>query len=379
MTAKERRDGTSTSMPGGRMSKDRTRPPGRSDSRDAARWTDAGARRLVRTLRQVPDMAGRLTAPMPLFWRVFAIVATVLALATVLLIFAPVTVSVPVRTTELVVLLSGFVAILALTFVLLRRAFGALSTVTSTMRDLDPLEPGRRVPVVGGPQIAGLARAFNDMLARLEHERRESARQALSVQEGERQRVARELHDEVGQVFTAIMLQIESAAAHAPADLHDELEELRETARTGAIDVRRIAARLRPEALEDLGLRSALSALVSAFAEQTNIQTEKTLEMPGHLDREQELVVYRVAQEALTNVARHARASRVEVSLRREDGQVVLRVSDDGQGLPLSAMRSSHGIRGMRERAMLIGARLTLSNPGRGTDVVLQVPTRNSQ
>jgi two-component system sensor histidine kinase UhpB len=324
-------------------------------------------------------MAGRLTAPMPLFWRVFAIVATVLALATVLLIFAPVTVSVPVRTTELVVLLSGFVAILALTFVLLRRAFGALSTVTSTMRDLDPLEPGRRVPVVGGPQIAGLARAFNDMLARLEHERRESARQALSVQEGERQRVARELHDEVGQVFTAIMLQIESAAAHAPADLHDELEELRETARTGAIDVRRIAARLRPEALEDLGLRSALSALVSAFAEQTNIQTEKTLEMPGHLDREQELVVYRVAQEALTNVARHARASRVEVSLRREDGQVVLRVSDDGQGLPLSAMRSSHGIRGMRERAMLIGARLTLSNPGRGTDVVLQVPTRNSQ
>jgi len=271
------------------------------------------------------------------------------------------------------------VAILALTFVLLRRAFGALSTVTSTMRDLDPLEPGRRVPVVGGPQIAGLARAFNDMLARLEHERRESARQALSVQEGERQRVARELHDEVGQVFTAIMLQIESAAAHAPADLHDELEELRETARTGAIDVRRIAARLRPEALEDLGLRSALSALVSAFAEQTNIQTEKTLEMPGQLDREQELVVYRVAQEALTNVARHARASRVEVSLRREDGQVVLRVSDDGQGLPLSAMRSSHGIRGMRERAMLIGARLTLSNPGRGTDVVLQVPTRNSQ
>jgi two-component system, NarL family, sensor histidine kinase UhpB len=379
MTAKERRDGTSTSMPGGRMSKDRTRPSGRSDSRDAARWTDAGARRLVRTLRQVPDMAGRLTAPMPLFWRVFAIVATVLALATVLLIFAPVTVSVPVRTTELVVLLSGFVAILALTFVLLRRAFGALSTVTSTMRDLDPLEPGRRVPVVGGPQIAGLARAFNDMLARLEHERRESARQALSVQEGERQRVARELHDEVGQVFTAIMLQIESAAAHAPAQLHDELEELRETARTGAIDVRRIAARLRPEALEDLGLRSALSALVSAFAEQTNIQTEKTLEMPGHLDREQELVVYRVAQEALTNVARHARASRVEVSLRREDGQVVLRVSDDGQGLPLSAMRSSHGIRGMRERAMLIGARLTLSNPGRGTDVVLQVPTRNSQ
>jgi two-component system sensor histidine kinase UhpB len=101
--------------------------------------------------------------------------------------------------------------------------------------------------------------------------------------------------------------------------------------------------------------------------------------MPEQLDREQELVVYRVAQEALTNVARHARASRVEVSLRRDGDAVVLRVSDDGRGLPPNAMRSSHGIRGMRERAMLIGARLTLSTPGHGTDVVLQVPTRNSQ
>jgi two-component system, NarL family, sensor histidine kinase UhpB len=348
-TAKEGRDGTSTSMSGDPMSERRTR---------------------------ATDMAGRLVAPMPLFWRVFAIVATVLALATALLIFAPVTVSVPVRATELVVLLSGFAAMLVIAFVPLRRAFRALSTVTSTMRELDPLDPGRRVPVVGGPQIAGLAQAFNDMLARLEHERRESARQALTVQEAERQRVARELHDEVGQIFTAMMLQIESAAAHAPAQLHDELEELRETARTGATDVQRIAARLRPEALEDLGLQSALSALVSAFAEQTKIQTDKTLEMPGQLDREQELVVYRVAQEALTNVARHARASRVEVSLRRDGDDLVLRVRDDGQGLPPTAMRSSNGIRGMRERAMLIGARLTLSTPGRGTDVVLQVPTR---
>jgi two-component system, NarL family, sensor histidine kinase UhpB len=319
----------------------------------------------------------RLIASMPLFWRVFAIDAAVLAVAIAALIFAPVTVSVPVRWTELAVLLSGFVVMLAVTFLLLRPAFRALSTVASTMRELDPLDPGQRVPVVGGPQVAGLAQAFNDMLARLEHERRESARQALMVQEGERQRVARELHDEVGQVFTAIMLQIESAAAHAPPELHDELDELRETARAGATDVRRIAARLRPEALEDLGLKSALSALVTAFTEQTGIQTDRTLEAGGQLDREQELVVYRVAQEALTNVARHAHASRVEVSLRRAGGEVVLRVSDDGRGLPPAATSSSSGIRGMRERAMLIGARITLSSPGRGTQVVLRVQLKN--
>jgi two-component system, NarL family, sensor histidine kinase UhpB len=319
-------------------------------------------------------MAARV-ASMPLFWRVFATNAVVLALATAILILAPVTVSVPVALTELLVLLAGLAAMLGLSLVLLRPAFRPLSTVTATMRRLDPLRPGQRVPVVGEPDVAALAQAFNDMLERLEHERRESARQALTVQEGERARIARELHDEVGQVFTAIMLQIEGIAGDAPAELADELDELRETARTGATDVRRIAARLRPEALEDLGLRSALSALATAFGEQTRIPTDRAFEPLEELDHEQELVLYRVAQEALTNVARHARAGHVEVSLRRGDGAVVLRVRDDGRGLPPGAMASSSGIRGMRERAMLIGADLEIGDAdGGGTEVVLRVP-----
>jgi two-component system sensor histidine kinase UhpB len=311
---------------------------------------------------------------MTLFWRVFATNAAVLVIAFLALVFAPVTVSVPVRATELVVLSVGLIAMLALTFLLLRPAFHALDTVTSTMRRIDPLAPGQRVPEVGEPDIAGLAQAFNEMLARLEDERRESARQALTVQEAERQRVARELHDEIGQVFTAIMLQIEGVAAHAPADLAAELEELRETARTGATDVRRIASRLRPEALEDLGLQSALSALATAFAHQTGVTIQRSLERGTDLDREQELVVYRVAQEALTNVARHAHAEHVTLSLRREGGEMVLRVLDDGRGLPPDAMTSSNGIRGMRERAMLIGARLTLTSSDTGTEVALHVP-----
>ena len=207
----------------------------------------------------------RRIASLPLFWRLFYANAAVLVVATTALALAPVTVSVPVRLWELVVLLAGLGVLLVLTLVLLRQALAPLLTVASTMRSIDPLEPGQRVPVVGGPNVAALATAFNDMLARLEHERRESARQALTVQEAERQRVARELHDEVGQIFTAIILQIESLATAVPPPLRDDLEELRETARTGATDVRRIAARLRPEALEELGLQSALSALTTLF------------------------------------------------------------------------------------------------------------------
>lgn len=154
---------------------------------------------------------------------------------------------------------------LVLTGVLLRPALRPLSALTTTMRRIDPLEPGRRVPVVGSPDVAALAQAFNDMLARLERERRESGRRALAVQEAERARVARELHDEVGQVFTAIMLQIESLAPHVDGDVRHGLD----------------------------GLRSALTALATSFGRQTQIRTERAFEPGLPLDREQELVVYR--------------------------------------------------------------------------------------
>jgi two-component system sensor histidine kinase UhpB len=314
-------------------------------------------------------------AAMPLFWRVFATNAFVLALAVALLALAPVTVSIPVALTELLVLLAGMVAMLILNLLLLRPAFRPLHALAATMRRIDPLNPGRRVEVAGGPHIATLAQTFNAMLDRLESERRESARQALMVQESERQRIARELHDEVGQTLTAVMLQIESLAAKIPDELRDELDELRETTRLGATDVRRIAARLRPEALEDLGLPSALSALTTAFAEHAGVRVDRRLERTPPLSEEQELVIYRVAQEALTNVARHARASSAEVALARVDGAVTLRVRDDGQGLPAAAAASSSGIRGMRERALLIGAQLSIGPAdGGGTEVVLRVP-----
>jgi two-component system, NarL family, sensor histidine kinase UhpB len=312
---------------------------------------------------------------LPLFWRVFGTNAAVLVLAFLALVFAPVTVSVPPAALELVVLAAGLLALLALNLALLRPAFRPLDELVETMRGHDPLSPGRRVPVDGGPAIVALAQTFNEMLDRLESERRDSARQALLVQEGERQRIARELHDEVGQTLTGVMLQVEGLASVIPDELQDQLDELRETARHGTEEVRRIARRLRPEALEDLGLESALAALAAAFGEQAGLLIERRLQPGLPLSKEQELVVYRIAQEALTNVVRHADATEVRLHLERADERAILTVRDDGGGIPPGAFRSSQGIRGMRERAMLIGAQLTIAAlPAGGTEVKLSVP-----
>ena len=314
---------------------------------------------------------------LPLFWRVFGTNAAVLVLAFLALVFAPVTVSVPPTAIELAVLAVGLACLLALNLGMLRPAFRPLDELVETMRGHDPLSPGKRVRVSGGPAVAALAQTFNEMLDRLESERRDSARRALLVQEGERQRIARELHDEVGQTLTGVMLQVEGLAGRIPDELQDQLDELRETARHGTEEVRRIARRLRPEALEDLGLESALAALAAAIGEQAELRIERRLEPALPLSQEQELVVYRIAQEALTNVARHADATEVQLHLAQANQHVVLTVRDDGGGLPPGAFRSSQGIRGMRERAMLIGAQLTIGEPAAGgTEVQLSHPCR---
>jgi two-component system sensor histidine kinase UhpB len=188
------------------------------------------------------------------------------------------------------------------------------------------------------------------MLARLESERRESARRALAAQEDERVRIARELHDEIGQALTGALLVLEQG----------ETGEAREAVRGALGEVREIARRLRPEALDDLGLVPALAALSVAAQRSARLRVERRLQSPGELTAEEELVVYRVAQEALTNVARHAHAKRVTLSLSREPAGVVLEVADDGAGLPPD-LREGTGLRGMRERAVLVGARLELA------------------
>ncbi|HEX6020519.1 MAG TPA: sensor histidine kinase, partial [Solirubrobacter sp.] len=322
---------------------------------------------------QDPLVRGHLLS-LPLFWRVFFVNACVLVAAFAGLVFAPVTVSVPVNAGELAILAAGLLALLIANLALLRPAFAPLDELADAMRRQDPLAPGVRARLRGDANIVALARTFNEMLDRLDHERRESGRQALLAQEGERQRIARELHDEVGQTLTGVILQVEGLAAVIPEELRPALEELRETVRHGAEEVRTIARRLRPDALEELGLSSALAALAAAFERQAKVRVDRDLAQSIEVSPEEELVIYRVAQEALTNVARHAEASRVRFELREERDGIVLLVADDGRGIPEGVRDSASGIRGMRERAMLVGAKLSIdSRPGKGTTVRLAI------
>jgi two-component system sensor histidine kinase UhpB len=314
-----------------------------------------------------------------LYWRVLLLNAAVLVSATALLLFAPVTVSVPVLPREAWVLVGGLAVSLVANALLLRLGFAPLRHLAHLMARIDLLRPSQRLPIRGGGSIAGLIRSFNEMLDRLEAERSDSAARALSAQEAERQRIAQELHDEIGQSLTALLLELKRAGDHAPEPLRTELRQAQEITRDSLDEVRRIARRLRPGVLEDLGLVSALIDLTTEFSIHTGLAIQRRFEprLPK-LGPDAELVLYRVAQESLTNTARHAAAARVEVALARDPGGVGLSVRDDGHGLGHSP--EGAGIHGMRERAMLVGAQLTIETRREGgTEVRLLVPIPESQ
>src|SRR4051794_38906351 len=298
-----------------------------------------------------------------LFWRVFTVNAVLLVVVLGLLVLAPVTVSAPIRRAEIAILVGGFIVVLAADLLLLWRAFTPLERLARAMDGVDLLQPGQRLPAARRGDLGRLVRAFNRMLDRLEVERRESGRRALAAQEAERQRIARGLHDEVGQVLTGVLLQLDSLAAGDQAARRREVEETKQAVRQALEEVRRIARELRPEMLEQLGLVSALTELSRKFADQSGIRVERRFatDLP-ELSDEAEIAVYRVAQESLTNVARHAEASRVELTLQPGVDSVVLRVVDDGRGLPdtPAGLNGHTGLRGMRERALLVGGALAV-------------------
>lgn len=314
-----------------------------------------------------------------LFRRLFVINALVFTIGTLVLAISPATVSAPVVWTEIPVLLIGLSVILLANAVLIRSSLAPLGALADLMARVDPLRRGDRLVERGNGDLTELIGTFNAMLERLETERAASTAQALAAQEGERERIARELHDEIGQGLTVVLLGLRRVADQVPAGLQPEVEAVAETVRHNLDEVRQVAKRLRPGVLADLGLRSALKALTRDLsAAGVPVTTDLADELP-EMSREVELVVYRVAQEALTNVARHANATSVQVSLTATDpGSVTLRISDDGVGMgPIE----SAGIRGMRERAMLIRSRLRVeSRPRAGTEVTLVIdePTMRS-
>jgi len=307
----------------------------------------------------------------PLFQRVAALNAIVLvaACAVTIVVVSPQKLS-SIAVGEAVVLLAALVLVATVNLYLLRRALEPLEALTALARRVDLTRPGQRVPVSPyESEVSELATTFNEMLERLESERRESTRRVLDAQESERLRVSRELHDEVGQTLTAVLLQLGRIAKHAPPELAVELDDAQERARETLEEVRRISRELRPEALDDLGLASALVALSERYGLDVTRRLDRDL--PA-LDEETELVIYRVAQEALTNVARHSGCERVELELLSDNGSLTLRVLDDGRGIDAE---DGGGLRGMRERAVLVGADLSVKRRQTGgTEVRLEVP-----
>lgn len=215
---------------------------------------------------------------------------------------------------------------------------------------------------------------------------REFGAGALRAAEEERRRIARELHDDAAQRLASLLVLLRLARSEADPDEREELlDRVREELMDSAELVRRIARGLRPPALEDAGLPTAIRSHVRSQLELADMEVELDLQpLDGELEPESRLVIYRVVQESLSNVLRHADAGRVRIGLREEDGRVVVEVEDDGRGFDPNRVsddgRGGLGLLGMRERASLIGARLAIATePGAGTTVRIEMPIEHRE
>ena len=273
----------------------------------------------------------------------------------------------------------AMVLLLLVNMLMLRRRFSPLDELIERIEAIDPANPGELdapAPHGDAEEVDRLAASFRRMLARIDTERRRSGRLVLRAQEEERRRLARDLHDEVNQSLTAILLRLEALNQSAPPGIDDELAEVKRLVNQAMDELLKLARTLRPSALDDHGLTSAIVSQVRRFSAQTGIRADVTTGgEPAGLEPDQEIAVYRFAQEALSNVAQHARASSVEVDLSTNGTRLELTVRDDGRGFDPALERDGIGLTGMAERARLVGARLNVdSSPGGGTALTFEVP-----
>jgi two-component system, NarL family, sensor histidine kinase UhpB len=276
---------------------------------------------------------------------------------------------------EVLVLGLALLATLMGNWLLLRRRFIPLERLISSMEQVDLAGAHRQLVAcdrVDSAEAHRLEAAINRMLARLEASRRESGRAAVEAQERERRRIAQDLHDEVNQALTAVSLRLQASLERAPDALRPELTETKRLAAQAMDELLALARQLRPAVLDDLGLLPALKTQVRDFADQTGIQAAFSVRGPvAELAPEQQLVVYRVTQESLSNVAQHSGAGKVEVELSFEEQGTRLEIVDDGRGFT-ERREGGLGLSGMRERALLAGGQLSIwSRGGRGTRVEL--------
>jgi len=280
---------------------------------------------------------------------------------------------------------------LLINVLLLRVSFRPLFSLLRTIRAVSAGETDTRTAdTPSDSEIGELARAFNTMLDQLETARREQAMLILQAQEEERRRLARELHDESSQNLTALLIHTEIlnqtlqgtiVTEDARTQLRGELQYLTQLTQGTLENVRTLALQLRPGVLDDLGLLAALRWLAEDSRKRLQLPVELKLEgledILGEHHRPElyETTLFRIAQECLTNAARHAHAQKVVISLRYDQQDMHLQVCDDGCGYDPSHQRVGIGISGMRERVALLGGKISIrSEPGQGTKVEVSLP-----
>jgi two-component system sensor histidine kinase UhpB len=278
---------------------------------------------------------------------------------------------------EFALLAMTVILALLLNILMLRRRFSPLEELIRQVEAIDPADPvAFDAPDEPVEEVERLALAFRKLLERIEAERRRAGRLQLRAQEEERKRVARDLHDEVNQALTAMLLRLEALTQIAPPRLREELAETKGLANQAMGELLQLARQLRPTALDDHGLVPAIEEQLRRFKAQHGVDAQLTTTGElADLGSDQQLVLYRVTQEALTNVARHARAGKVSVEITRQDGAVSLQVADDGTGFEVGAEDRGLGLDGMAERARLVNGQFEVdARPGRGTTLRLKVP-----
>ncbi|MCE7937324.1 ATPase [bacterium] len=288
--------------------------------------------------------------------------------------------------TTVLVSVAGITAAGGLTWLLTR----PILQLADAARAVGRGDLSRRVPRWADDEIGNLAEAFNAMaddLAAAEVERTERdqlrARYVSGVigaQEDERKRIARELHDSTSQSLTSILVGLKALATlDDPTAIRTHAEDLRALAANTLDDVHALALQLRPSVLDDLGLAAALERFVADFQRRHPVAVDLVVRgLSGmRLPPELETALYRIVQEALTNVARHADAATTSILLEQRDGRVRAVIEDDGRGFDASRLGADQrlGLYGIRERAELLGGTLVIeTEPGRGTSLFVDIP-----
>jgi two-component system, NarL family, sensor histidine kinase UhpB len=283
----------------------------------------------------------------------------------------------------LIFLAAGLLAILVVNFLILRLAFRPLRELESTMTAVQPGVNEPRAPAdFADPDVRRMAHVFNSMLDRLEQERHDAAQRVLQAQERERQRVARELHDQTGQALTHEIISLDLLRERVTDPrASEQLEAVKRTLEETLEEVHRMAQDLRPSVLDDLGLVPALRTLArQRTGPHVRLHTDAVRDrFPALI----ETALYRIAQEAVTNANKYAKATTIDIDLHCHDGRrVQLRVRDDGIGFDPATVpdrqqpgRAGLGLFGMRERAALLHGNLEVhSARNRGTEVVADLP-----